>query len=177
MKRLVIVLLALCGIGLASCGGGGGATATATVSNLDADVAKWTGTPCATGSTYTVLPDDVTVTLKAFPVATNNGTVTEKVQVNSVDIIYSPANTTSPPLPTQYMALSGILADMGSSVSIPVRVAPQDLKTSPVLSALICTQIIYSYYVTMTFHCQYLKAGDTFTVDAQTNVRFADFAN
>ncbi len=177
MKRQVMVLLVLCGIGLASCGGGGGATATSAVSNLDADVAKWTGTPCATGATYTVLPDDVTVTLKAFPVATGNGTVTEKVQVNSVDIVYTPANTTSPPLPAQYMALGGIVADMGSSVSIPVRVAPQDLKNSPVLSALVCSPTIYTYYVTMTFHCQYLKAGDTFDVPAQTNIRFADFAN
>jgi hypothetical protein len=66
---------------------------------------------------------------------------------------------------------------MGSSVSIPVRVAPQDLKSSPVLNALVCSPAIYSYYVTATFHCQYLKAGDTFDVSAQMNIRFADFAN
>jgi hypothetical protein len=176
MKRYAIFLLVLCGTGLVSCGSGG-AIATSAVTALDADVAKWTGTPCASGSTYTILPDDVNVTLSAFPVATSNNTVNEKVQVLSVDIVYSPANSTSPLLPTQYMALGGIQTDMGGSVTIPVRVAPQDLKGLPLLNSLVCSSTIYSYYVTMTFHCQYLKAGESFDVSAQTNIRFADFVN
>lgn len=180
MKRFVIVLLALCGIGLASCGGGEGATATSATTSLDADVAKWTDTPCAAGSTYTILPDDIDVTISAFPFPSLASTVPEKVLVKSVDIVYSPANTTSPALPRQYMALGGVQADMGASVTIPVRVAPQDLKASPVLNVLAsCPQtgVIYSYYVTMTFHCGYLKSSETFDVSAQTNVRFADFSN
>ncbi len=176
MKRRLRLLLALCCIAPASCGGGGGATATSAVDTLDSDVATWTGIPCAATSTYTIQPDSVNVTLAAFPVATNNGTVNEKVLVNTVDIVYRPATTTTPALPTQYMGL-GLQVDMGSSVTIPVRVAPQDMKGTPPLSSLRCTPTIFPYYVTMTFHCQYLKGGGTFDVSAQTNVRFADFAN
>jgi len=124
-----------------------------------------------------VQPSSVSVTLTAFPFESVANTVNEKVQINSVDIVYAPANTASPSLPTQYMALGGTQADMGGSVTFDVRVAPQELKASPVLRALICSSTIYSYYVTMVFHCQYLKAGGTFDVSAQTNVRFADFAN
>jgi hypothetical protein len=177
MKRRLRLLLALCGIALASCGGGGGATATSAVDALDADVAKWTGTPRAAGSTYTVLPDSVNVTLAAFPVASSNGTVNEKILVKTVDIAYTPANTTTPALPTQYMALGGIQVEMGSSVTIPVRVAPQEMKRATPLNDLVWNSAIYTYYVTMTFHCQYLKGSGTFDVPAQTNVRFADFAD
>ncbi len=178
MKRLVRFLVALCGIGLASCGGGGGATATATVTNLDSDVAKWVGTPCGVTSTYTVLPDDLNVTLAAFPFPSTSNTVNEAVLVNSVDIVYSPANTISPPLPSPApMTLVGTRVEMGNSVTIAVRVAPQDFKGALPLRALRCSSIIYSYYVTMTFHCQYYKAGDTFDVSAQSNIRFADFVN
>lgn len=178
MKRYAIMILALCGFGLTSCGGGSqGATVTAAVSSLDADVAVWSGTPCGATSTYTIKPDDVNVTLNAFPFPSTGATLTEKVMVNSVDIVYTPATTLSPGLPTQYMALSGTQAEMGGSVTIPVRVAPQELKGSPILNALVCSSTIYSYYVTMTFHCKYLMSGETFTVSAQTNIRFADFAN
>jgi len=179
MKRYLKLFLVLCGIGLTSCGssggGGGGATATPAKLNIDADLAKWSGTACATTSTYTITADDVSVTINAFPFTSTDNTMSEKILINTVDIIYTPVSNMFPALPTQYMALGGTQVDMGGSVTIPVRVAPQDLKGLPVLNALVCTSTIYSYYVTMTFHCRYLKSGDTFTVSAQTNIRFADF--
>src|SRR5512139_3878036 len=116
MKQCVRLLLGLLALGLCSCGGGsdsGGMITPSTVS-VDSDVATWTGTPCGTGSTYIVKPDTVNVTLNAFaPPPGTSGVTSEKVVIKSANIIYAPANTTSPALPGQFMALTGQQVDLG----------------------------------------------------------------
>ena len=182
MRHFVRILLGMLALGLCSCGGsdgnnGGGIITAATV-YLDSDVATWTGTPCGATSTSIVNPDDVNVTLNAFPAPPGStGTTPEKILVESVTISYSPASAGSPALPSQFATYQGQQVDLGSSLTLPVRVAPQDLKMNVPLSNLVCTNTIYSYYAVMTFNCRYMIADKTFTMTSQTNVRFADFAN
>ena len=180
VRKIIFLLVGVLSLGLCSCGGSdSGGTITPSTVSVDSDVAKWTGTPCVTGSTYTVTPDVVNVTLNTFPPPPGStGVTSEKVVIKSASIVYTPANTNSPSLPAQFMALTGQMADLGSSVTVPVTVAPQDLKSSPVLNSLGCTNTIYSYYVTITFNCDYYIANNNpFSVSSQINMRFADFAN
>jgi len=182
MRLYVRILLGMLAMGLCSCGGsdgnnGGGIITPATV-YLDSDVAIWTGTPCGVSSTYVVKPDDVNVTLNAFPAPPGSTGVTpEKILVESVMISYSPASSGAPALQSQFATYQGQQVDLGSSLSLPVRIVPLDLKMNVPLSNLICTNTNYSYYANMTFNCRYLIADKTFTMTSQINVRFADFAN
>ena len=174
-----MLLLGVLVAGLSSCGGSNsGGTLTPTIVSIDSDVATWTGTPGA--STYTVKPDIVNVTLNAFPAPPGStGTTGEKVVIKSATIIYTPANTISPPLPTQFMTLTGQMVELGNSLPVPVTVASQALKSTPPLSSLVRPNTgIYSYYATITFACDYLIANNNpFSISSQININFADFAN
>jgi hypothetical protein len=187
-----ILLLAASVLFLNSCGSGGGGgvgtissssggTFTSATISVPADVAVWTGTPCATGSTYTVLPDSVNVTFTAFnPPAGSTGDNPEQVVIDSVTITYQNADSVSPALPAsmnpQYQVI-GQQVVLGGTVTFPVEVAPLTMKTKPPISSLICTNTIYSYYATMAFACHFLRTGNTFVGSTAVNVRFADFAN
>ena len=183
----ILLLLGTLALGLWSCGGGGGGvgsisstsggTFSAATILIDSDVAVWTGTPCGATSTYTVLPDDDTVPFTAFSApAGTTGNTPEQVVIDRVTIVYTPAATGSPALPIQYQAIGQQVA-LGGSVSFPVRVASQKLKSDPPLSTLVCSPTIYSYYATMVFECHYLVSGNTFTGSTQINIKFADFGN
>lgn len=188
-RMINLILLGALALVLNSCGGGGGSggvggitstsggTFTAATILLDSDVAIWTGTPGATGSTYTVLPNDDNITFTAFSApAGSTGNTPEQVIIKGVTIVYSPASAGSPALPTQYQAISQQVA-LGGSITFPVRVASQQLKTDPPLSILVYpSTTIYSYYVTMVFDCQYLVSGNSFQGSTQINIRFADFS-
>jgi hypothetical protein len=186
-KMYILLLLGALALGLVSCGGGGGGVGTISSTSggtfsaatiiVDSDVAKWTGTPCGPTSTYTVLPDDDNVTFNAFSApAGSNGNTPEQVVIDRVTIVYTPAATGSPALPTQFQAI-GQQVVLGSSVTFPVRVATQRLKSDPPLNTLVCSSTIYSYRVTLAFDCHYLVSGNTFTGSTQININFADFAN
>jgi hypothetical protein len=124
-----------------------------------------------------VLPNDINVTFTAFSApAGSSGNTPEQVVIDSVIITYTPATTGTPGLGTLSQAV-GLQAALGSSVTIPVRVATQAQKMSATLSALICTNTIYSYRATMVFNCHYLVSGNTFQGSTWMNLNFADFAN
>jgi hypothetical protein len=140
---------------------------------VDSDVAAWTGTPCGTTSTYTVLPDNINVTFNAF--WGSPGSPPDTIIVDQVSISYTPSNTGSPSIPSQYQAI-GQQVSLGGSKTFPVQVAPISLKKNPPLSNLICSSNIYSYHVTLMFNCRYFLTGRTFTGSVQLNISFADYA-
>jgi hypothetical protein len=185
---ILLLLLGTLALGLNSCGGGGGGgigsissdsggTFKAATILIDSDVAVWTGTPCGATSTYTVLPDDDTVTFTAFSApAGSTGNTPEQVVIDNVTIAFTPATVGSPALQTQYQAIGQQVA-LGGSVTFPVRVASQKLKSDPPLNSLVCTPTIYGYRATMLFNCHYLVSGNTFQGSTQINITFADFGN
>lgn len=188
-RMYILMLLSVLALGLNSCGGGGGSGGVGTISStsggtftaatilLDSDVAVWTGTPCGATSTYTVLPDNVNVTFTAFSApAGSTGNTPEQVVIDSVTITYTPATAGTPGLGYLSQAVGQQVA-LGSSISIPVRVATQAQKQSTPLSALLCTTTIYSYRAVMEFNCHYLVSGNTFQGSTWMNLNFADFAN
>ena len=188
-RLFILILLGALALGLNSCGGGGGGGGVGAISSdsggtfsaatilVDSDVAVWTGTPCATGSTYTVLPNDDNVTFTAFSApAGSTGNTPEKVVIDNVTIAFTPATVGSPALPPQYQAIGQQVA-LGGSATFPVRVASQKLKSDPPLNSLVCTSTIYGYRATMLFNCHYLVSGNTFQGSTQINISFADFGN
>ena len=176
---LCCLLLCLCGV-LASCGNGELVRASATTVTLDSDLAKWTGTPCATGSTTSITADDISVAIATVAQDSVNN-VPATVVVDSVTLQYIPADSTSPSLAGLYqtqqtMGQQRIVA--GATGTLTVRV-DQKLKATSTLQNLVCSgnPTIYSYFLSMTFNGHYEPSFESFTSTATANVRFADFAD
>lgn len=176
MSRRILVKLTLLATLLmvqASCGGGSQATATAGTVYLDADVASGTDPKTGQCASFTVKPDDVTVTITALQ-QKSQSSIQNPIVIDSVDIIYAPANTSSPALATVF-AEAPLSVNPGGSGDVTVRVASQELKSGATLSQLVCTGTIYTYFVTLHFHAHDTN-GTVNIDDAHLNVRFADFA-
>jgi len=159
-------------------------TATASVDStknpLLADLATWTGTPCTTGSTYTITNDVVNVTVASTVKQTNVGT--SPLVLQKATISYSPADTMSPALSPPYspisQSLNGYTVPAGGTLSVPIEVAPHSLKDY-FGSALVCTanSPVYSYNVTIIFDAVEQLSGTSGSFSSGMIVRFADFAD
>lgn len=183
----LISILALSGCG-EEVGGGVGcfdtvcATASVLTADIDSDVATWTdgdgdGFICGANDTFTVFSDDVTVDIAVDTRANLPSTVeTSKVSINKVSIAYSPANTTTPSLSTQFETL-GVVIDPDDTATVSFKVASQELKSSSILSPLVCSGTIYTYFVTLTFEGVEVNTSRTETFETTLNLRFADFAD
>lgn len=175
---------------LFGCGGdagGGGAvydtvivTASSGTALLDSDVAKHSDvTNCGVSGTdtITISPDDVDVTINSSTIPNLPEFVTaSRVRLDKVTIIFSPADTSSPLLPTQYQTL-GQYVEPGGSATVPVRVASQELKSGATLSGLVCTNTTYSYYVTLRFEGVEINTDQRETFETTLNVKFSDFVD
>ncbi|MBI5747035.1 MAG: hypothetical protein HZA13_08540 [Nitrospirae bacterium] len=184
---LISILLALSGCSEEVGGGAGSfdtviATASVSTADLDSDLATWTdvngdGFVCGANDTFTVSSDDVTVDIAVDTKANLPSTrEASKVSINKVSIAYSPANTTTPSLSTQFETL-GVVVDPDSTATVSFKVASQDLKKSSILSPLVCSNTIYTYFVTLTFEGVEVDTNRTETFETTLNLRFADFAN
>lgn len=186
-KSLFNILgVVLLGCVLQSCGGdsGGGsgelktsyATANVSTAVLDADVIGWGGTVCVEGNVSTPEADSVDVTVTSVPYPDNiNGTKNLPIRIDSVTISYAPANSATPAMPSEYQVI-GTTIENGSSATIPVRVATleQKIRLQPKLA---CSNIIYNYYTTLTFHLIEIGTDETSDVSTAMQLRYADFVD
>lgn len=181
---VLIVLLMSCGENASGVAEFKTVNATASVdpekNPLLADLATWTGDPCAEGSTYSVVNDlvNVTVTSKAN-IAT--GTSLPLI-LQAATISFSPADTISPYLPPlytpSYQNLNGTILPAGESLSVPVEVVTHRLKEY-FGTTLLCTGFspIYSYNATISIDAIEQGTGKVSNMSAGMTVRFADFAD
>jgi ribosomal protein L31 len=188
MRKKIIIFKALATchafLLLSSCGGslGGGVeefktvmvSATAKTSRLESDVL--TGNTCgATGSTGgTYATDNVDVDIKStlYPKLTGQAL---SVRIDRVTISYTPANTSSPALPDQFLTLSDTVTP-GGTLTLPVPVAKDILKLSLVndKNLQLCSTAYYEYYVTITFDALEIGSSTSKRISTSLNVAFAD---
>lgn len=160
---------------LSSCGGGPVGFATSSTTTLDSDVARGTNPQTNVCSGYTVLPDSATVSVSLLPQQRSTTVI-----IDSVTITYTPANTSSPQLNPEHAVINQpiIVGTSGAAADVSFRVVSQEFKMTPPLTNLVCTNTIYSYYVTLTFSAHDINSGDTVNIDpARMNIRFADFVD
>ena len=178
-KQAAFAILLITLLALPSCGGGPVAVATVTPSSLDSDVvtgAETVQNGVCTIATPIVKPDDVSINISAL-VQNTTGANPTRIIMDWVDITFTPADTFTSqfaPIPMQRQVLGRQQIAPGTSATVSVRVASQELKQS--LSSLICTNTILKYYVIFHFQAYDLNSGDTVNItDATMNIRFADF--
>lgn len=179
-------------LGLSSCGnstGGGVAAfntvnATASVDSaknpLLSDLATWTGTPCATGSTITIKNDVINFSVTTT-VSISNGTPST-LQLQKATITFTPADTVTPVLPAlyavQYQNLLGQSVPAGGTLSVPIEIATHSLKEYLLPKADVCvTNSIYNYNVQVNFDAVESGTGKSGSIPAGLTVRFSDFAD
>jgi zona occludens toxin (predicted ATPase) len=183
--KLVPVLLLLA---LSGCGSAGGGTsefktsyvsATAVTGVLDSDVVNWvdaTGAkaPACAASSFQTTPAadsiDFTVTSTAYK---STGSTGLPLRIESATITYTPANTATPAMATEYQTLGITLAN-DASVTVPVRVVSQEqkLRLTPVLA---CSSTIYNYHTTVSFSVTEIGTGTNKSVPASLQLRLADY--
>jgi hypothetical protein len=177
MKKIFLMCVVLSVLQF-GCGSTDGLLATSSVSGsldiltLDSDIIKWTTQATCTGPTTTPAADSVNVTVlsKANP---NTGTSGLPIRINQIRIIYTPANTATPPLATEYQAINAQVVN-GASISIPVRIATIEQKSN-FQSVLQCGGPVYKYYVTILVDVSEIGSDKNQTIDLKMDLRFADF--
>lgn len=197
IRVILTVVLAASMLMLQSCGSSntGGTsvfeTVNATVSvdaaknPLLSDLAKWTGTPCVDGSTYTAFNDLVNFNV-ATTVNIKNG-IASPLNIQKATITFEPADTLTPVLPASYtpayLPLNGYQVPAGGSLSFPVEIVSHNLKLYLGSTAqgpgLVCTNAstIYSYNVTVSFDAVESNTGKSGSLSAGMLVRFSDFSD
>ncbi len=173
-----------------SCGSAGGGITTlntsmvsATVDTLvlDSDVVSWvdsTGakaTACAsTSQAATPAADSINMTIVSKTYS-NTASTALPVRIGNVTISYSPANTTTPAMASEYQTVGQIIQP-GASLTVPVRISSQEQKIR-LQSVLSCSATIYNYYVTLTADVTEIGTDKKGTVTTNMQLRFADFVD
>lgn len=185
MKNLLLLSMILC-FSMLGCGGSdegllatSSVTATIDTLVLDSDVVSWVDATGATAAACsntsfpaTPAADSVNVAIKstAYPLS---GATSLSLRVKSATITYMPANTSTPPMSSEYQTIGMTIAG-GSSVTIPVRVSTQEQKIR-LQPALACNNTIYKYYTKIIFDIAEIGSDQSITVDSSMDLRFADF--
>lgn len=185
MKKIIIMFMVV-SCGLFGCGSTEGmlnttmASATVDVLDMDSDVVSWvtdTGakaTACAaTSFPATPAADSVNVTASFTPYANSTGNDLS-VRVENATITYTPANAVSPAIPQDYQII-GQDVKPGGTLTVPIRVSPQELKIS-FQTALACSTTIYKYYVNISLNVSE-NGGKKSTITTAMQLRFADFVD
>lgn len=153
-------------------------TATIDTTVLDSDVVSWVNaagakaTACSdTSFPATPAADSVNVTIKstAYP----GGSSSLSLRIKSATVTYTPANSSTPPMSSEYQTVDMTIAG-GGSATIPVRVSTQEqkLRLQPTLA---CNNSIYYYYAKISFDIAEIGSGQNVTAGSSMNLRFADF--
>lgn len=189
MKKIMFCAYFMLNVGLFGCGSTDGALntsmVTATVDKLivDSDVASWVGTDGTTKATAClstssiVIPaaDSVNVSIvsKAY---SNTGSLASPIRVESVAIIYTPADSTTPAMATVYQDIGMTIAN-GSTATIPIEVTTQKQK-SGLISVFACTSTNeYYYYAKIIFNITEISTGKKTTVDSTVNLHLYDYVD
>jgi len=174
------------GCGGSSSGGGEAVYDTVTLtaspgkSLIDSDIAQHSQSSdseeyCASTDTVTYKADTVSVTIQSTAISNLPDFVeASRVRLVKVTVKYTPANQSSPSLPEQYYTL-GTYVDAGGSATVEVTIASQSQKMGSTLSALQCTDKIYSYYVTIKFDAIEINTDQEESFETTLNVNFADY--
>ena len=191
LMPLVAISVMLISI-LTSCGStntGGGAVFTTVNASASADsaknpllsdLAKWSGTACASGSTYTISNDLVSFAVVST-VNISSGTGSP-LMLQKATITLSPADTLTPALPplysTYYQYLTGATVPAGSTLSVPIEIGTHNIK-SYLGNILVCngSNTIYSYNATIVIDAVESAIGTSKPITAGMTVRFADFSD
>lgn len=196
IRVILTVVLAASMFILQSCGSSntGGTSVFETVdatASVDAaknpllsDLAKWTGTACADGSTFSIDNDLVNFNV-ATTVNIKNGTPSP-LNIQKATITFEPADSLTPKLPAlftpDYRSLLGYQVPAGGSLSFPVEIASHNLKQylgamPPQGLGLVCTNIstTYTYNVIVTFDAVETNTGKRAPIQAGMTVKFYDF--
>jgi hypothetical protein len=192
LKKMIAAITALMSVAtLVSCGGSTSGVAeyktvnaTASVdaaSNpLLADLAIWSGDPCAEGSSYSIENNLVNITVTSTANITTGTSL--PLMLQSATITFTPADSISPFLPSLftpiYQNLNGTTLSPGGFVSIPIEVVTHRLKEY-FGTTLICSPAapIYSYNATISINAVEQGTGVSGSFSAGMTVRFADFAD
>lgn len=185
MKK-ILLLGAFLSMAMFGCGGTDGllntSSVTATVDTLvlDSDVVTWvdsTGaksTYCAETS-YTSIPaaDSVNVAIKSTPYSTT-GSTGLPIRIKSATISYTPANSATPEMPSEYQIIDMVINN-GGTATIPITVATQERKRS-LVDALACQpDNIYNYYTKITFEVVEIGSDKSIALDVAMQLRFSDY--
>ncbi len=194
MKRILLCMAFSCGF--LGCGSTDGAlntsTVTATIDThvLDSDVVSWVdaagvkATACvATSFRTTPAADSVNLTFvsKAASAATTTGTTTTtaatglSVRIESATINYTPANSATPAMASEYQAIGTTIAS-GGTVTLPIRVATHEQKAL-LQSTLECNGLTYKYYTNIILDITEVGTNKKTTVNTSLDLRFADFTD
>lgn len=183
MKKLIICLLLI--VFFAGCGSVDGSldTSMITASNdivvLDSDVVVWVdsagakATYCGSSSLPSIPAADVVNVTIASKAYSNTGSTGLPIRIDSATITYSPANISTPTMPTEFQVINTTIAN-GSSVTIPVRVASQEQKQS-LYPSLACNGTIYNYYTKIVINVTEIGSDKKTTVETGLQLRFSDF--
>jgi len=179
MKKILLLCMVLNFL-MFGCGGSSdgllatsSVTATIDTRVMDSDIASWVDATACTGGSIPAA-DSVNATIKstAYPLS---GSMGLSIRIKSATISYSPANSATPPMSSEFQTI-GMTIDAGSSATIPVRVATQEQKIR-LQSALACNSIIYKYYTKISFDIAEIGSDKSITVDSSMDLRLADFVD
>ncbi|MCM0083681.1 hypothetical protein L4X63_19010 [Geomonas sp. Red32] len=205
LKKFLATLLigTLAAVALTSCGdskaAGVGqfatvyATATSPGVPLDSDEATWVDATtqskaqaCLATSVPHFASDDVnySVTSTAWTsgnTGQTNPTSASDLMIQKVILTLTPDDSTTPALPAVYQTqflTSGIVVPAGSTVSVPVRIVSQELKTF-LSNDLLCTGLMYKYRATVSFEAVEVNTNKvaTITVPGFVLIRLTDFTD
>lgn len=186
MKKILLLCVALSFL-MFGCGGSdegllatSSVTATTDTLVLDSDIVTWVdaagakATYCAETS-FTAIPvaDSVNVAIKSTAYPTT-GSITLPILIESATISYTPANTATPAMASEYQIV-GTKIENGASATIPVRVASQEQKRA-LVNALACQpDKIYNYYTKISFKLKEIGSDKSVTADTSMQLRFSDY--
>jgi hypothetical protein len=189
-KVFIAILMVLLSLALFSCGGGGGVgggaevfktvtlTAVSSANIFDSDVAIHSAGCGVAGDTTSVAPDDVDV---QFISTINPGLPSDitgsSVRLNGVIVKYKPVSANAPKIADHGYALSAIVPANSESLTVPIRIANQAMKINSTLSALECTNTIYTYFVTLVFSGVEIDTDKEATFETNLTINFADFVD
>lgn len=178
MKTRLIFCMALCCLQF-GCGSTEGQLSTSAVKVsvdkliMDSDVITWTDAATCTGPS-TPAADSVNVTVASTAYA-NTGSAGLPVRVERVTINYTPANSSTPAMASEYQTINALVAN-GGSLILPVRVATQEQKER-LQQALGCGGPIYKYYTDILLEVSEIGTDKSRTVSVSMDLRFADFVD
>ncbi|MEW6379617.1 MAG: hypothetical protein AB1611_08405 [bacterium] len=192
MRKYMIFPLLLCWFALLASGCGssssGGAeyfdTVLVTVSSeqpsLDSDIQVWMDSNNDNICDRSIIkPDSISVQIKSQVLSNKNKTLpASDIRIESVRIDYTPADSGTPALDSQFLALGQII-EPDEEVKIDVKVMSQAQKINYPLARLLRRSVsdIYKYHTKLTFNCIEILSDRETDLTTSLSIDVADFVS